>query len=180
MAAVFRPFLSLIVLVAIAAGALLISGCEDAGKAGASVAPVRVKGQLFYLEIAANDEVRVPGLGKRTHIDDDGGMIFVFPRTQLLDFVMRDCLIPIDIIYTDGSGRVLQTHAMEIEPPRGPGEGIPGDLRNIKYETRLKKYPSRFPAQFAVELKAGTIAKLGVKEGDKLEFDAEGLKKIAR
>lgn len=180
MAALLRPILSLALIAAVALVVLVAAGCEDVGKASASVAPVRVKGQTFYLEIAANDEVRVPGLGKRTHIDDDGGMIFVFPRPQLLDFVMRDCLIPIDIIYTDPTGRVLQTHAMKIEAPRGPGEGLPGDLRNPKYEARLTKYPSKYPAQFAIELKAGTIEKLGVKEGDKLDFDFEGLKKIAR
>lgn len=174
-AAIWMMALTLAVL-----GPLVMSGCEDTGKASTSVVPVRVKGETFYLEVAATDEVRVPGLGKRTHIDDDGGMIFVFPDSRLREFVMRDCLVPIDIIYTDGAGRALCMHAMTVEPPRGKGEGVPGDLYNIPYGQRLKKYECTYPAQFAIELKGGMIAKLGVKEGDKLEFDAEGLKKIAR
>lgn len=160
--------------------AACLAGCEDTGKSGAAVAVVKIKGEAFHLEIAANDDVRVPGLGKRTHIDDDGGMIFVFPNARVMDFVMRDCKVPIDIVYLDGAGRVLSMHAMPVEAARGPGEGLEGDLRNAKYETRLKRYSSGYPSQFAVELKGGMIQKLGVKEGDKLEFDVEGLKKIAR
>lgn len=155
-------------------------GCGDTGRAAANVTPVRVKGQTFYLELAVNDEARVPGLGKRTHIDDDGGMIFCFPDARLRSFVMRDCLVPIDIIFTDGTGRALQMHAMQVEAPRGPGEGQVGDLNNPMYGARLKQYECKFPSQFAIELKGGMIEKLGVKEGDKLEFDYESLKKIAR
>jgi uncharacterized protein len=180
MAALVRPLLGILLLIAFSIALLSAAGCEDTGKAGASVAPVRIKGQTFYLEIAATDEIRVPGLGKRTHIDDDGGMIFVFPNPQLLEFVMRDCLVPIDIIYTDATGRAQMTHAMKVEEPRKPGEGIPGDLQNPLYNNRLKRYSSKFPSQFAIELKGGMIEKLGIKEGDKLEFDFEALKKIAR
>lgn len=156
------------------------SGCEETGKAGAGVTPVRISGKMFYLEVAADDAIRTPGLGGRTHIDDDGGMVFVFARPRLLEFVMRDCPIPIDIIYTDGAGRVQTMHTMTPEGPRGDGEGRQGDLSNGLYEARLKKWPSNYPSQFAIELKAGTIEKLKVKEGDKIDFDVEGLKKIAR
>ncbi len=180
MASLLRPLTFLSAALMLALLPFAGSGCQDTGRAGAGITRVTVKGENFFLEVAADDTVRVPGLGGRTHIDDDGGMIFVFPRPQILDFVMRDCLIPIDIIYTDPAGRVLTTYTMDIEPPRGLGEGKAGDLSNLKYESRLKKYSSRYPAQFAVELKAGTIQRLGVKEGDKLEFDAETLKKIAR
>jgi uncharacterized membrane protein (UPF0127 family) len=168
-----------------------------------NVATVRIKGETFRLEIAATPAVRTKGLGGRTEIAPDGGMIFVFPpaQVQVHEFVMRDCLIDIDIIYTDGAGRVLAHHAMKAEPPRGSlkdaqgnaiYEGEPGDwdVNNlptrerfegaVRYEQRLKKYSSRFPATFAIELKAGTIARLNVKDGDVLEFDFTGLKKMAR
>ena len=49
-----------------------------------------------------------------------------------------------------------------------------------KYDERLKKYSSRFPSQFVIELKAGTIDKLGVKEGDQVGFDTTALKRRAR
>src|SRR5262249_50386168 len=107
---------------------------------------------------------------------------FVFPdaRVQNLEFVMRDCPIDIDIIYLDGAGRVLSFYEMKAEKPRQAGEGQAGDMRNDAYEGRLKKYPSGYPAAFAIELKAGSIRAIGVKAGEKVQFDAQGLKKIAK
>lgn len=157
-----------------------LGGCEDTGKAGANVAPVKIAGKTYFLEIASDNPTRTRGLGGRTSIEDDGGMIFVFPsRESVLEFVMRDCPIDIDIIFTDASGRVVATHAMTKEEPRGEGEGKAGE-QNDTYELRLKRYSSKFPSTFAIELKAGTLAKINVKEGDKVEFDALGLKQKAR
>jgi uncharacterized protein len=147
---------------------------------------VTIKGKVYKLEVAADDVVRYKGLGGRTSIADDGGMIFAFPRSawRVMGFVMRDCLVDIDILYLDGSGRVLTTYEMKAEPPRDPdpakGEGKAGDKENGPYEARLKQYSSRYPCAFAVELKAGSIKQLGVKEGDKLIFDIDGLKRIAK
>ena len=91
-----------------------------------------------------------------------------------LAFVMRDCPIPIDIIFLDGSGRILSWHAMQPEEARKPGEDP-----NV-YESRLKKYSSRFPCQFAVELAGGTLKGLSIKEGEMVRLGVEELKKRAR
>ncbi|HYE02053.1 MAG TPA: DUF192 domain-containing protein [Phycisphaerales bacterium] len=155
----------------------LLGGCDE--KAAAGVAPVKVSGKTFFLEIADTDAKRFQGLSGRDHIEDDGGMLFVFPFPAVQNFVMRDCRIPIDILYLDGGGRVLTTHEMQPDPPRGPGEGKPGELSE-SYEARLKKYPSRYPAQFVIELKGGSIRALKVAPGDLVELDAAGLKKLAK
>lgn len=138
------------------------------------MAAVTIAGQKFSLEAALDDPVRIKGLGGRTEIAPRGGMLFVFPYSLELSFVMRDCVIPIDIAFLDSAGRVVAKHTMQPEPPRAENES-PQD-----YENRLKKYSSRFAAQFAVEVKAGTLDALGVKEGDLLRFDAEGLKRRCR
>jgi uncharacterized membrane protein (UPF0127 family) len=169
---------ALLMGVAVAMGTM--RGCEE--KTAANIAPVKIAGKQFYLEIVADQDKQFKGLGGRTHIDDDGGMLFVFPRAQQRSFVMRDCPIPIDILYLDGSGRVLSMHAMQSEPARGDGET---DLdsktgTNKKYEDRLKPYPSRFPSQLVIELQGGMIQKLGVKEGDLVQMKAEELKKLAK
>jgi uncharacterized membrane protein (UPF0127 family) len=165
-----------------ALGAATLSGCDDKSAAAANVMPVKIKGKTFYLEVAAEDEVRMKGLGQRTHIEDDGGMIFAFTpqQTRVSGFIMRDCPIPIDIIYLDGAGRVLTTYAMVPEEPRKPDEGAVGDWKSEagqKYDHRLRSYSSRFPSPFVVELQGGMIAKLGVKEGDLVSFDIAGLKR---
>lgn len=161
-------------------------GCEDHGAADAKVIPVKIAGKTFYLEVAAEDTVRMKGMGGRTHIEDDGGMIFSFTPMQagVQTFVMRDCPIPIDILYLDADGRVLTTYTMQPEAPRKEdgSEGTAGDTSgkgsSAKYEERLsRKYTSRFPSTFVLEVKEGTIERLGVKEGDKVIFDVAGLKK---
>jgi len=152
---------------------------------------VVVAGKTFQLERSLNDETRFKGLSLRTEIKPDGGMIFVFPKPNDLQFVMRDCPIPIDIIYLDAAGRVTASHKMVAEPPRAedekelkPPQGFPNAPKwtwiNEKYESRLKKYPSRFPAQYVIELKGNTLDEIKVKEGDKVEFDKDGLKKQAQ
>lgn len=144
-------------------------------------AKVTINGRTFNLELALNNDTRFKGLSERTEIPADGGMLFVFPdyAAGVQDFVMRDCGIPIDIIYLDGAGRIQAFHEMKVEPPRGEGEGKVGEI-NTKYEQRLKRYSSRFPSQFAIELKGGTIPSLNLSAGQKVELDAAGLKKRAR
>ena len=113
-------------------------------------------------------------LGGREFIEPDGGMIFVFPRARVLQFVMRDCLVPIDIIFLDPAGRVIATHQMAVEEPRRENES------EIAYESRLNRYSSRYTAQFAIELAGGTLDSLAVQTGQRVGIDTEALKKLAR
>lgn len=123
-------------------------------------------GREYTLELALNDKTRFKGLSGRTEIPEDRGLMFVFRREQSLQFVMRDCPAPIDIIYVDKSGRITAMHNMEVEPPRKDDEktnraAFPGapewSWTNEKYEARLRKYPSRFGAIIAIELRGGTL-----------------------
>ncbi|HEX8877105.1 MAG TPA: DUF192 domain-containing protein, partial [Phycisphaerales bacterium] len=110
---------------------------------------------------------RVQGLSNRKEIPENGGMLFVFPDLQVMrqEFVMRDCPIPIDIIFLDPSRRITATHAMQVEEPRREGEDL------AAYENRLKRYSSRFDAKYAIELKGGTLPSLGLKTGDQIDID---------
>jgi uncharacterized membrane protein (UPF0127 family) len=152
--------------------------------AGGNVQSVKIGGEWFHLEVAADDATRMKGLGGRTQIDKDGGMLFLFDAPHRSAFVMRDCPIDIDIIYLSPEGRVLTTYAMKAEPPRAAdgSEGQPGTFDNAIYEGRLVKYDSRYPLQFAIELRGGRLAELRVpvKEGDKIDLPVEDLKKRAK
>jgi uncharacterized protein len=151
---------------------------------------VTIAGKTFKLELAATDESRHHGLSGRTDIPEDGGMLFVFPArsVQTHGFVMRDCPVPIDIIYLDVAGRVVNTHKMVPEPPRSEAEkvestptGYPAWFKqNAQYEARLKQYSSRYPSQFVIELKGDTLDTLKVKNGDKIALDLDRLKKLAK
>jgi hypothetical protein len=168
-------------------GCAAMNGCDD--KAGAQNAKVKIAGHSFYLETVMTGDKRFRGLSERTHIDPNGGMLFVFPETVNpagRGFVMRDCPIPIDIIYLDKSARVVTTYEMKPEKERQPDEGKAGEHagdptpENARYENRLKQYVSRYPYTFVIELAGGKIKEIGVKEGDQVEFDHEELRKAAK
>lgn len=139
---------------------------------------VRIGGKVFKLENVVTPDVRFKGLSGRTSIPDDGGMLFVFPddMVQTMSFVMRDCPIGIDIIFLDRGMKITATHEMKPEPPRGPDEQGDG---NATYEARLKAYSSGAPAQYAIELKAGTLRQISVREGQKIDLDPD-LRRRAR
>lgn len=162
------------------AACLMLAGCDE--KTDAGIAKIPLGDKNFFLEIVADDALRFKGLSGRQTIAEDGGMIFVFPnsKVQVQSFVMRDCAIPIDIIYLDSAGRILAMHNMQPEPPRGADEVADADGFNEKYDARLKRYSSRFPAQFVIEIQGGMIQKLNLKEGDRVKHDWDGLKRLAR
>jgi uncharacterized membrane protein (UPF0127 family) len=165
------------ILIRIVAALALLLACATLASCAEQARPglerVVVKGSTFWVEGVFDDATRIKGLGGRDSIPEDGGMLFVFPYTNMLEFVMRDCKIDIDIAFLDDSGRVVATHTMKVEP-QNPGES------DIDYENRLIRYPSRFASRFALELRAGTLDRLGVKPGDLLELDIESLKRRAK
>lgn len=173
------PFLTPLLGTILIAPALVAIGCDgSAGSAASSPVPagferVTINDRTFTLELAADEAKREKGLGDRAEIPPDGGMLFVFRDAAVRQFVMRDCLVPIDIIFVDASGRVTATHSMPIEP-RNPGED------NRTYELRLKRFGSRYAAQYVIELAGGTLPSLGVTEGQPIDLDLERLKALAR
>jgi uncharacterized membrane protein (UPF0127 family) len=157
---------------------LLTAGCpneKQATQQGAQTVPVAqaeesslqavtIKSETFTLELALDDASRLQGLSDRAEIADDGGMLFVFPKEAVREFVMRRCLVPIDIAFLNAQGEVVWMHAMQVESePNTP-------------EYRLKRYSSHYPAQFAIELKEGTIRRLGLAQGDRIDLPLEVLK----
>lgn len=138
----------------------------DEKKVEADVQEVEIKGVDFELELALTPMARYRGLSNRESIADDGGMLFVFQYAEVQEFVMRQCLVPIDIAFVDAKGKVVATHEMQVEPYDTP-------------EGKLKRYSSGKPAVMAVELKSGTLDKLGIKPGDTIELPYQDLKRRA-
>lgn len=157
-------------MLALVVGVAATTGCVDPG---ASDGPERVsvtitdnqgESHRFELEPALTDATRIRGLSDRTEVAADGGMAFFFTRARQQSFVMRDCPIPIDIVYVDGSGRVVSHHAMVPEEPKRETES------DAAYNRRLKRYPSRFAVPIVLEFAGGTIERLGIEEGDVIEI----------
>lgn len=139
---------------------------------GRYLVPATIGGERFELETALNDEQRQLGLGGRAEIPEKGGMVFAFPpsRKAIQTFYMARCLVDIDIAYVDDSGRVVKMYTMPKEPAQREDE------TELQYISRLPLYSSGVPVRYAVEVKAGTLRRLGVNEGDRIEMDWEWLK----
>lgn len=137
----------LIILLALA----VCSSCS-AGKPS-----VELNGKRFTVEIADTSQKQALGLMFRDSLPDDHGMIFVFPREAMRAFWMKNCRIPLDILYFDEDLRLVSMS--ENTPPCTT--------------PRCPSYPSTGPAKYVLELNAGKAAELGVQPGDVLELNLD-------
>lgn len=170
--------ITLSALAALALTIVVLSRCGPTGtttRGPAGTETVKINGETFHLELAADEPLRTKGLMYRDQIPDHGGMLFVFPDAQVMvqSFWMGNCLVDMDIIYLDRRGFVTATHHMKAEPPRGPNES------KSDYDRRMPRYSSAYPAQFAIELKAGSLERLNVKVEQKIDLDVARLKATA-
>jgi uncharacterized protein len=154
---------------------LCFSGCTSSSSAPATE-KVKIQGESFELELAVDDATRERGLKHRETIPDHGGMLFVFPddKVQVQSFWMHQCVVDMDIIFLDPRGFVTGIHRMKREPAKLDFES------ESDYEARLQKYSSGYPAQFVIELKAGSLDRLNIQVDQKIELDVARLKAFAR
>jgi len=119
----------------------------------ASPPAVLLKGKTFTVDLALTPEDQRRGLMFVDDLPDDHGMLFIFPRPAPRSFWMKNTRIPLDILYFD------ETRSLVSVASARPcvADPCPG-------------YPSRGPAQYVLELNAGTAERLGVAPGDPLEL----------
>ena len=152
-------------------GALFLTACTT-GTRIPSHQTVSIGGEAWTLELALDDESIRRGLMHRDSIPEDGGMLFIFPDSDMRSFWMANCLIDIDLIFLDTRGTITALHEMKIEDPQEAGES------ELAYNTRLKNYKSGFPARFAIELPAGAITRLQLRINQKLPLELGELKAL--
>jgi len=146
-------FLAVFVLTLVAAVAAIRS-CDP--QSSALPDTVAINGRTWRVDLATTDETRHKGLGGRASLPQDHGMLFIFGAAKPLDFYMLDCKMAIDIAYIGADGKVIRTYTMQPQP------GVA--------EEDLKLYPSVEPAQFALEVAGGELARAGIAPGQKVKF----------
>lgn len=114
---------------------------------------VKIGKHAFTCWVADNDSKRAEGMMFLTdkEVKPTEGMIFVFPNPQPLSFWMKNTLIDLDIAYIQRDGTIVSVHTMK--------------------RLRETSVPSGGPATFALEVKAGTFKRLGIKKGMKAKID---------
>ena len=137
-------------------GALLL--CLPAGAdAGCSpaVAEFRWDGgsARFAVEMADDDAERARGLMFREKMGAGQGMLFVYPAPQPVAFWMKNTLIPLDMVFLDGAGRVTAVHE----------NAVPGDLTPI---------PGPADTLMVLEIGGGLARRIGLAPGAALRHPA--------
>ena len=138
-----RPFAFVVVLLA-------LLGCAR-GPCVAIVAPDGKPRATVAVEVANTTEQRELGLMFRKHLDDDAGMIFVFPDAAPRNFWMHNTAIPLDMIFADSSFRVIGIVA-NAKPDTDTLRGVEGH------------------SEYVLEVNGGFCAKNGIKPGDQFDF----------
>jgi hypothetical protein len=104
----------------------------------------------FKVELAATDEARTRGLMYRRALAADAGMLFDYRAPTHASMWMRNTYIPLDMLFITADGRILNIHE----------RAIPHDLTPIG---------AAGPVRAVLELNGGTVARLGIKPGDRVE-----------
>ena len=122
-------------------------------------------GQEWNCELCLDDASRATGMGARAEFPAGTAMIFVYPRPALLSFWMKDCLVDIDMVFVDESGRISAMHEAKKQILRSKDQTLEG------YEGGLERYGSNRRAKYCIELPSGTIARTKPTLGQKIDID---------
>jgi uncharacterized membrane protein (UPF0127 family) len=104
------------------------------------------------VEVADDLVEQAKGLMYRTTLEENRGMLFVYPDERERTFWMKNTLIPLSIAFIDSERRIIDIQDMkplDDEPP---------------------SYVSAEPAQYALEVNQGFFEKRSVKVGDRVEL----------
>lgn len=105
----------------------------------------------FDVELAVNPDQRAQGLMYRRMMAADVGMLFDFgARPQRASMWMKNTFIPLDMLFITGDGRIESI----VE------RTVPHSLETVS---------SRGPVRAVLELNGGTVARLGIAPGDRVE-----------
>jgi uncharacterized membrane protein (UPF0127 family) len=107
------------------------------------------------VDIADTLETRSNGLMHRRHLPSGQGMLFIFPKEDYWSFWMKNTLIPLDIIWMDAKGRIVDM--IENAQPVSGGEVPPG-LKPV------------FKALYVLEANAGFVREHHLRHGDQARF----------
>ena len=101
------------------------------------------------VEVARTPEQRATGLMHRPALAPDRGMLFDFGAAREVTMWMKNTLIPLDMFFADGTGRVV-TIAENTTP------------------LSEKRIPSGRPVRFVLEMVGGSARRLGISPGARL------------
>lgn len=103
----------------------------------------------FKVEVAVTPAQRRRGLMFRRELAADAGMLFDFPELTPVSFWMKNTLIPLDMLFIDSEGRIL-------------------NIRERAVPLSLAPVRSAGPVRAVLEVNGGTVSRLGIRPGDRV------------
>jgi uncharacterized protein len=134
-------------LISLALLLLLSAGCSTEKPPEGMIRAALVRGDIeipLWVEVADDPEERT----------QNHGMLFVFDSPRKLSFWMKNTLIPLDILYFDNQFDFLNALTMV------PCVSDP-----------CPTYPSRWPAQYALEVRKDFVREYTIERGWSLRVD---------
>jgi uncharacterized membrane protein (UPF0127 family) len=113
-------------------------------------------GTRIRLELALSDQERFLGLMFRDQLAADSGMLFVFETADRYPFWMKNTFIPLDLIWLDEAGKVVEVRA-HADPCRSDP---------------CPSYAPTAAGRAVLEVNAGFAKAHGIVLGARLRFDA--------
>ena len=114
------------------------------------ILPINVAGIELEVELATTFEEQILGLMYRDRLEENNGMLFVFPREKVLSFWMKDTRIPLSIAFIKADGRIIQIESMK--------------------PYSLDTHVSKEKAKYALEMNEGWFKAHNVREGDTVKI----------
>ena len=102
---------------------------------------------IFNIEIAVTEKERSRGLMYRKELKQTEGMLFLYPEKQIIKMWMKNTLIPLDMIFINNNGKIIDIFKMT----------IPKDLTPIGPDVKLKG---------VLEINGGLTSYLNINKGD--------------
>ena len=107
--------------------------------------------QTLDIEIADTPYEWETGLMYRESMEDNQGMLFIYPNAAERSFYMKNTYIPLDLIFMNSDTTIVSIKE----------NAIPRDETSI---------PSNVPARFILEINGGKTEEWNIEVGDKMRF----------
>ena len=114
---------------------------------------IKINDKTSHAEVAFTQKGRTIGLMFRDKLDNDHGMLFIFPQEKNLSFWMKNTKIPLSIAFINSKEIITQIDSM------------------TPYS--LMSHTSKEKVKYALEMEQGWFRKNGIEIGSKVAFSPE-------
>ncbi|MBI2599965.1 DUF192 domain-containing protein [Candidatus Daviesbacteria bacterium] len=121
------------------------------------IANLQINNMILKVEVADTPTKRSKGLGGRTSLPQDQGMLFIFDKADKYPFWMKGLSFPLDFVW------IKDDKVVDILP------NIPPPVPNQK-DTDLPVYSAKVEIDKVLEINGGMAQKLNIQVGDSVKL----------